>query len=48
VFKVRSVYAEREDDHLIFKWSPREKSKLDMLDTDLAQLLMKGPCAGCT
>ncbi len=42
IFTVRSVYGEREEDHLLFKWSPKKKTKLDMLTTDMAQLLMKG------
>ena len=42
IFTVRSVYGEREEDHLLFKWSPKKKTKLDMLNTDMAQLLMKG------
>ena len=43
IFTVRSIYGEDEGDHLIFKWSPKKKSKLDMLNTDMAHLLMKGP-----
>ena len=43
IFTVRSVYGEREDDHIMFQWSPKKKSKLDMLNTDMAHLLMKGP-----
>ena len=42
VFTVRSVYGEREEDHLRFQWSPKKKNSLDMLNTDMAQLLMKG------
>ncbi|KAL7541501.1 hypothetical protein ACHAXR_011330 [Thalassiosira sp. AJA248-18] len=42
IFTVRSLYGEREDDHLKFKWSPKKKNKLDMLNTDMAHLLMKG------
>mmetsp|Transcript_12196 Transcript_12196/g.19717 ORF Transcript_12196/g.19717 Transcript_12196/m.19717 type:complete len:392 (+) Transcript_12196:3-1178(+) len=44
IFTVRSLYGEREEDHLRFKWSPKNKHKLDMLNTDMAHLLMKGPC----
>ena len=43
IFTVRSIYGENEGDHLMFKWSPKKKSKLDMLNTDMAHLLMKGP-----
>ena len=43
IFTVRSIYGEDEGDHLVFKWSPKKKSKLDMLNTDMAHLLMKGP-----
>jgi len=42
IFTVRSVYGEREEDHLKFKWSPKKKNKLDMLNTDMAHLLMNG------
>ncbi|KAL3783154.1 hypothetical protein ACHAW5_002178 [Stephanodiscus triporus] len=44
IFTVRSIYGANEGDHLMFKWSPKKKSKLDMLNTDMAHLLMKGPC----
>jgi len=43
IFTVRSLYGEREEDHLMFKWSPKEKNRLDMLNTDMAHLLMTGP-----
>ncbi|KAL3815515.1 hypothetical protein ACHAXA_007371 [Cyclostephanos tholiformis] len=43
IFTVRSIYGEDEGDHLMFKWSPKKKSKLDMLNTDMAHLLMNGP-----
>lgn len=43
IFTVRSIYGENEGDQLVFKWSPKKKSKLDMLNTDMAHLLMKGP-----
>ena len=43
IFTVRCIYGEDEGDHLLFKWSPKKKSKLDMLNTDMAHLLMKGP-----
>lgn len=42
IFTVRSVYGEREEDHLKFKWSPKKKTKLDIMNTDMAQLLLKG------
>ena len=42
-FKVRSLYAEREEDHLIFAWPNVKKGEavtsLDLLDTPQAQLL---------
>ena len=44
IFSVRSLYGEREDDHLKFMWNPKKKNKLDMLNTDMAHLLVKGPC----
>lgn len=43
-FKVRSMFAEREQDHLLFQWpnvTPVEG--LDLLDTELAKLLMTTP-----
>ncbi len=43
IFTVRSIYSEDEGDHLMFKWSQKKKGKLDMLNTDMAHLLMKGP-----
>lgn len=43
IFTVRSIYGENEGDQLVFKWSPKKKSKLDMLNTDMAHLLMQGP-----
>mmetsp|Transcript_8079 Transcript_8079/g.14151 ORF Transcript_8079/g.14151 Transcript_8079/m.14151 type:complete len:688 (+) Transcript_8079:138-2201(+) len=43
MFTVRSLYGEREEDHLVFKWSPKKRGQLDMLNTDMAHLLMKGP-----
>ena len=48
-FKVRSVYAEREDDHLVFSWPKVRKGEehtvtmLDLLDTPQAQLLAHDP-----
>ena len=44
IFTLRSIYGEREEDHLVFSWNPKRKSKLDMLDSEMAQVLMKGPC----
>jgi len=42
-FKVRSLYAERQEDHLIFAWPNVQKGEavtmLDLLDTPQAQLL---------
>jgi hypothetical protein len=43
-FKVRSVFAERESDHLMFHWPEGgEVSSLDLLDTELAKLLTTTP-----
>ena len=47
-FKVRSMYSEREEDHLMFQWQRKkegEDNDLDLMSTDLAQLLMNGPSA---
>ena len=47
-FKVRSMYNEREEDHLMFQWRRKkdgEDNDLDLMSTDLAQLLMNGPSA---
>lgn len=39
-FRVRSVFAEREEDHLMLKWPKTEQvTSLDILTTDLAKLL---------
>jgi len=45
-FKVRPMFAEREEDHLMFQWPTKlggreEVSSLDILDTELAQVLAK-------
>ena len=46
-FTVRSMFAERESDHLNFLWRTDKYGKLqrsmDILDTELAQLLSKEP-----
>ena len=43
-FKVRSRYAEREEDHLIFKWPEGDDVKsLDLLSTKMAKLLTTTP-----
>lgn len=43
-FKVRSVFAERESDHLMFQCPEgNEVSSLDLLDTELAKLLTTTP-----
>ena len=51
-FKVRSIYGEREEDHLMFQWprkgkdqSESESSSLDLMTTDMARLFMNGPSA---
>lgn len=46
-FRLRSVFAEQEEDHLLLKW-PKNKTKddtttLDLLNTDLAKLLATTP-----
>lgn len=45
LFKVRSIYGEREEDHLMFRW-PRKTvgptAPLDMMNSEMAQLLMQG------
>jgi hypothetical protein len=39
-FKVRSVFAEQEQDHLMFQWpTGKNVSSLDLLGTELAQAL---------
>ena len=38
-FRVRSMFAEREEDHLLLKWPQSEASSLDILGTDLAKAL---------
>jgi hypothetical protein len=47
-FKVRSMYAEREDDHLMFIWPALDQGELpkslDLLDSEMAQALMNEPC----
>jgi len=43
-FKVRSVFAEREKDHLVFQWPEgKEVTSLDLLNTEYAKLLTKSP-----
>lgn len=43
-FKVRSVFAERERDHLIFQWPEgTDVTSLDLLDTQHAKELTSGP-----
>ena len=45
-FRVRSVYAEREGDHLMFRW-PKKKQTMEIMGTEMAQLLMseRSPCS---
>ncbi|KAK1745223.1 glucose-6-phosphate 1-epimerase [Skeletonema marinoi] len=38
-FRVRSIYGEREGDHLMFRW-PKKKQTLEIMGTEMAQLLM--------
>jgi mitotic spindle assembly checkpoint protein MAD1 len=43
-FKVRSMFAEQETDHLMFKWPEGEDvAGLDLLGSDLAKILMTTP-----
>ncbi len=43
-FKVRSMFAEREKDHLMFQWpNVTPVDSLDLLDTELAKILMTTP-----
>lgn len=43
-FKVRSLFAERESDHLLFQWPEGSQvDSLDLLDTELAKLLTRTP-----
>jgi hypothetical protein len=43
-FKVRSVFAENEGDHLMFMWPEgKEVTSLDLLDTEHAKALSKTP-----
>ena len=43
-FRVRSVYAEHEEDHLMLKWPKGEEvSSLDLLNTDFAKALTTTP-----
>lgn len=45
-FRVRSIYGEREGDHLMFRW-PKKKQTLEIMGTEMAQLLMseRSPCS---
>jgi len=45
-FRVRSIYGEREGDHLMFRW-PKKKQTLEIMGTEMAQLLMSAhsPCS---
>jgi hypothetical protein len=44
MFRVRSLYAEREEDHLMFKWPEGDDvSCLDLLSTDMAKILATTP-----
>ena len=44
MFRVRSLYAEREEDHLMFKWPDGDDvSSLDLLNTDMAKILTTTP-----
>ena len=43
-FKVRSVFAERERDYLLFQWPEgKEVTSLDLLSTEYGKLITKQP-----
>jgi hypothetical protein len=44
-FRIRSVFAEHEEDHLLLKWpkNVKEVSSLDLLNTDFAKVLSTTP-----
>ena len=43
-FKVRSMFAEQQEDHLLFQWpTSTPVESLDLLDTDLAKTLLTTP-----
>ena len=43
-FKVRSMFAERERDYLVFQWPEgKEVTSLDLLNTEHAKMLTKSP-----
>jgi mitotic spindle assembly checkpoint protein MAD1 len=43
-FKVRSMFAEQQEDHLLFQWpTTTPVESLDLLDTDLAKTLLTTP-----
>mmetsp|Transcript_52399 Transcript_52399/g.126811 ORF Transcript_52399/g.126811 Transcript_52399/m.126811 type:complete len:691 (-) Transcript_52399:1138-3210(-) len=43
-FKVKSIYADRESDHLMFQWPEGENvTSLDLLNTEQAKVLSKSP-----
>lgn len=43
-FKVRSIFAEQESDHLMFQWPEgSEVASLDLMDTEHAKLLTRTP-----
>eukprot|EP00978_Attheya_sp_CCMP212_P014742 scaffold37709_cov31-Attheya_sp.AAC.1 len=39
-FKVRSMYGEREEDHLLFRWAGNSKT-IDLMSSDQAEKLFK-------
>lgn len=44
MFRVRSIFAEREEDHLMLKWPDGDNvSSLDILNTDMAKVLTTTP-----
>ena len=42
-FRIRSVFAEHEEDHLLLRW-PKDSQYLDILSTDFAKELSTQPC----
>ena len=44
IFKVRSMFSDQEEDHLLFSWTERDgDGKLDILSTDMAKIFFREP-----
>ena len=44
IFKVRSMYSDQEEDHLLFSWAEKDgDGKLDILSTDMAKIFYREP-----